>query len=40
MILQEIFTWFDSSTVEQSKLIYASQEFSIMVDLSNTYYTE
>ena len=40
MILWEIFTWFDSSIIKQSKLIYASQEFSIMVDLSDKYYTQ
>ena len=40
MISQEIFTWFDSSIVKKSKLIYASREFSIMADLSDKYYTE
>ena len=39
MISRKIFTWFDSSTVKQLKLIYAIyakfiREFSIMPDLS------
>ena len=40
MISREIFTWFHSSIVKQSKLIYATHQFSTMADLSDKYYTE
>ena len=35
MISREIFAWFDSSIVKQSKLIYAIRKIFIMADLSD-----
>ena len=39
MISREIFAWFDSSIVKQSKLIYAIRKIFIMADLSDKHYT-
>ena len=35
MIWRKVFTWFDSSIVKQSELIYGKRDFSIIVDLSD-----
>ena len=35
MIWRKVFTWFDSSIVKQSELIYAKRDFSTIVDLSD-----
>ena len=40
MISREIFTWFDSSIVKQVNQFMQGREFSIMVYLSDQYYTK